>query len=89
MHTRTKYSLQSVIEDRVLIEILSESRAWFFGMNQAYLHTLADELSQLLQERDFLTLDINVCVFDVSSAYPKCLSHALTASKDMCIVVGI
>ena len=44
VYTRTKYSLQAVIENRVFVKVLTKVRAWFFRMNEPYLHTTPNKL---------------------------------------------
>ena len=43
MNTRTKHTLQTVIQHWVLVKILTKVRAWFLGMNEPYLHTTPDK----------------------------------------------
>ena len=50
MNTRTKHSLQTVIEYWVHVKILTKDRTWFFCMNEPYLHTTPNELGYKCQE---------------------------------------
>lgn len=42
VYTRAENSFKSVEENRVLVEVLSESRTWFFGMDETHVNTFAD-----------------------------------------------
>ncbi len=60
MNTRTKHSLQAVIEHWVLIKVLPKVRPRFFCMYKPYLHTTPNELGNKCQKWLLLFANLNI-----------------------------
>lgn len=71
MHPRTEHPLQSVEKHRMLVEIFSEIRTWFFRMNKANLNATFDKLGNEREKRFLLLAHIHVKILDVGGADPE------------------
>ena len=71
MNARTEDSLQSVIENRLLVKVLPKVRARFLSMNKSYLHPTPNELCNESQKRLLLFAYLHIQVFYVSGTNPK------------------
>ena len=87
--SRTKHSLQAVIQDRILVEVFPEVRPRLLCMNEPHLHTFSNELGNESQERFCFLAHLNVKVFYVSSPNPKRLLHGLHSRKHLFVMVSI
>ena len=79
MDTGTEHPFETIVENRVFVEVLTEVRTGFFGMNQTHLHTPPDELSYQSEKGFLLFANVNIEILDVSSANPKRVFHGLDA----------
>ena len=77
MNTRTKHTLQAVIQHWVLVKILPKVQTRFFCMNEPYLHATPNELSNKSQNRLLLFAHLDINVFYVSRSNPKSMLHGL------------
>ena len=71
MNPRTKRPLQAIKQGGVFVEVLSKCRAWLLGVDEPYLHSFFDELSQDCKEWLSLGADLDIQVLDVGRANPK------------------
>lgn len=81
--------LQPVIQDRVPVKILAESRSGLLRMYKPDLHALAYEHRQQLQERNRLASDLDISILDVGRPYPQSMLHVLAPGQDAGIMLGI
>ncbi len=70
MNSWAEHSLQSVVQHRVFIEVLTKVRSRLFCMDQPHLHTPADELGNKRQKRFLLFAHLHIEVFDIGGANP-------------------
>ena len=87
MHARTERPFHPVDERRILVEILTERRSRFLGVDEPYFHAPADELRQQFEERHLHTVLLDIRILDVGGADPKRVFH-IGAMREHAAVVG-
>lgn len=71
MYSRTKHPLQTIKQDWVFVEVLTEGGARLLGMDESHFNAFFDELCQDGQEGLRLRAYLDIQVFDVGGANPK------------------
>lgn len=89
MHSRTECPFKTVEQNRVFIEVFAEGRAGFFGVDKTDFHSFLDQLCQNRKEWLCLCADLDLKVFDVSSANPKASLHLGDTGEDFGVMGGI
>ena len=77
VNTRTKHSLQTIVQHREFVEVLAEVRARLFCMNQPHRHATPNELGNESQKWPLLLAHFYIQIFDVGSSNPKRVLHGL------------
>ena len=85
----TEHPFQSFRQRRVFVEVLSEGRSGFFGVDEAHLHALAHQLRQHGEERQRALPHPHVEVLDVCGADPQRPPDGGHAGEDEVVMVGI
>ena len=86
MHSRTESSFQPAPQPRILVEILAEVLAWFFGMKQPHIDTPFQQLVEHRQKRHHILAAADIEVFEVGGANPQVVLDFLTKREDFCVV---
>lgn len=58
VYSGAQNSLQSGKQHRIMVEILPEFRAWFFGMDEADFTSFADQAGKYAQERTLADIQV-------------------------------
>ena len=77
MDARTEHPLQTVIQYRVLVKVLSKVGPGFFCMNESHLRPTSNELGNECQKWLLLFAHLHIQVFYVSGTNPKSMLHKL------------
>lgn len=89
MHARTERPFHPVDERRVLVEILTERRSRFLGVDEPYFHAPADELRQQFEERHFHPVLLDIRILDVGGADPQRVLHVGAMREHVGVVGGV
>ena len=89
VNTGAKHPLQSVEKHRVIIEVFSESRTWFFRMNKANLYATLYQLCNEREKRFLLFAHLHVEILDIGSADPEGVFRGGHAREDSGVVGGV
>lgn len=89
VHARTERPFHPVDERRVLVEILTERRSRFLGVDEPYFHTPADELRQQFEKRHLHTILLDIRILDVGGADPERVLHVGAMQEHAGVVGGI
>ena len=89
VHARTERPFHPVDERRILVEILTERRSRFLGVDEPYFHAPADELRQQFEERHFHPVLLDIRILDIGGANPQRVLHVGAMREHAGVVGGV
>lgn len=80
---------QPAPQPRILVKILAEVLAWFFGMKQPHIDTPFQQIIEHRQEWHHIPSSLHIQVLEVCGTNPQVVLHLRAAGKDIDVVVAI
>ena len=86
MHPWAESPFQPAPQAWILVEVLAEVLAWFFGVQQTHIDTPFQQLVEHRQERHHIPTSLHIQILQVGSTNPQIVLDLLANRQHLCVM---